>query len=225
MQPALSTSIAGTCNCFTDVRLLVSRWSDLWQFSDHDKAVGRMTPNTSTEMLGRNSGTLTELEDEKLRDMHLVECHEALYSPSRTPSKVADGAHSTQRAHRTEVQLEPSKIDERSRDSFLRFRDEWVRNRAREIWRAGSISLNTCSEDTASITALNEFYRWRVFDGFKAGDRDKKELGTGMTPVSSDFDSFTGDVTAVEKFRSHRDVCREKGRRFSRKTCRRRAGF
>ena len=66
-----------------------------------------------------------------------------------------------------------------------------LRNRARDIRQAGSISFKTCSEDTASITALNEFYEWRVFDGFKAEHRDEKELKIGMMRSSRDFESFS----------------------------------
>lgn len=182
-----------------------------------------MTPNTSIEALGRNSEHLVELGEEQLRDTHLVECQEASYRPSRTPSKAGGGAHGTQTVQRTEVQQTPSRIEERSRDSFLRFRDEWVKNRARDIRQAGSVSFNTCSEDTASITALNEFYKWRVFDGFKAEHRDEKELKIGMMQGSRDFESFPKDVAAAEKLHMCRIVCREKGRRVFRKTCRRRA--
>jgi hypothetical protein len=143
------------------------------------EADASMTPNTSLQALGRNSEHLVELEEEQLRDMHLVECYEASYRPSRTPSRISDGAHGTQTVQRTEAQV-PSRIEEASRDSFLRFRDEWVRNRARDIQQGGSISFHTCSEDTASITALNEFYRWRAFDGFKAERHYEKELEIGM---------------------------------------------
>ena len=181
-----------------------------------------MTPNTS-EALGRNSKHLVELEEEQLRDMHLVECHEASYRPSQTPSKASGGAHGTQTVQRTEVQQAPSRIEERSRDGFLRFRDEWVRNRARDIRQAGSISFKTCSEDTASITALNEFYKWRVFDGLKAEHREEKELEIVMMQGSRDFGRFPKDVAATEKLHMCRIVCREKDRRVFRKTCRRRA--
>ena len=182
-----------------------------------------MNPNTSIETLGRNSEHLVELEEEQLRDTHLVACHEASYRPSRTPSKAGGRAHGTQTVQRTEVQQAPSRIEERSRDSFLRFRDEWVRNRARDIRQAGSISFNTCSEDTASITALNEFYRWRVFDGFEAEHRDEKELEIAMMQGSRDFGSFPKDVAAAEKLHMCRIVDREKGGRVFRMTCRRRA--
>src|SRR6266567_5504629 len=157
-----------------------------------------MTPNTSIEALGRNSEYLAELEEGQLRDTHLVAWHEASYRSSRTPSK-AGGAHGTPTVQRTEVQRAPSRIEELNRDSFLRFRDEWVRNRARDIQQAGSISFHTCSEDTASITALNEFYRWRVFDGFKAEHHDEKELEVGMMQGSRDFGSFPKVAGAAEK--------------------------
>jgi len=180
-----------------------------------------MTPNTSTEALGRNSEHLFELEEEQLRDTHLAECHEALYRLSRMPFKAGSGAHGTRTVPRTEVQQAPSRIEEGSRDSFLRSRDKWVRNRARDIRQAGSISLNTCSEDTASITALNEFYRKRIFDGFKAEHRDEKEVAIGMIQGSREFGSFPEDVAAAEKLHMSRIVCREKGRRVFRMTCRR----
>jgi hypothetical protein len=218
-----STSITGTCNCFAGARLLVSRCSDLSQFPDHDRSRLDMTYNTSIEALGHNSEHLSELEEELPRDTHLVERHEALYRPLRTPSKDGGGAHGTQTVQRTEVQQAPSRIDERSRDSLLRFRDEWVKNRARDIRQAGSISFHTCSEDTASITALNEFYRRRVFDQFKAEHRDEKELEIGMMQGSRDFGSFAEEVAAAEKLQVCRIVWREKGRRVFRKTCRRRA--
>jgi hypothetical protein len=180
-----------------------------------------MTLNTSIEALGRNSKHLVALDEEQLRDTHLVECHEASFRPSWTPSATGGEEHGPQTVRRTELQQAQSRIDERSRDSFLRFRDEWVRNRALDIRQAGSISFNTCSEDTASITALNEFYRWRVFDRFKAEQRDEKELIIGMMQRSSDFGSFPEDVAAAEKLHMCRIVCREKGRRVFRKTCRR----
>jgi len=182
-----------------------------------------MTPNTSIKALGRNSEYLVELDEEQLRDTHLVECHEASYRPSRTPSKTDGRAHGTQTIHRTEVQQAPSRIEDRSRDSFLRFRDELVRNRARDIRQAGSISFNTCSEDTASITALNEFYRWRVFDGFEAEHHDRKELEITMMQGSRDSGSFPKDAWATEKLQMCRSVCRGKGRRVFVETCRRRA--
>ena len=185
------------------------------------EADGSMTPNSSIEALGRNSEHLVELE-EQLRRTHPVECNEASYRPSRTPSKAGSGAHGTQTVQRTEVQQAPSRIEERSRDSFLRFRDEWVRSRAWDIRQAGDTSFNTCSEDTASITALNEFYRCRVFDGFKAEHRDEKELEIGMMRNSHDFGSFPKDVAVAEKLHMYRIVCREKGQRVLRKTCRRR---
>ena len=178
-----------------------------------------MTPNTSIKALGRNSEYLAELEEGQLRDTHLVAWHEASYRSSRTPSKAGGGAHGTQTVQRTEVQQAPSRIEELNRDSFLRFRDEWVRNRARDIRQAGSISFKTCSEDTASITALNEFYRWRIFDGFNAEYRDEKELEIGMMQGSRDFGSFHKDVAAAEKLHMCRIVCHEKGQRVLRKTC------
>src|SRR5260370_5598789 len=176
-----------------------------------------MTPNTSIKALGRNFEHLVELEEEQLRDAHLVECHEASYRPSRTPSKAGGGAHGTQTVQPTDVQQAPSRIEERNRDSFLQFRDEWVRNRARDIRQAGSISFNTCSEDTASITALNEFYRSRVFGGFEAEHRDEKELEIAMMQGSRDFGSFPKDVAAAEKLQMCRIVCREKSRRVCRR--------
>ena len=166
-----------------------------------------MTRNTSIEALRRNSEHLVELEEEQLRDTHLVECHEASYRRSRRPSNTGSGAHGTQTVQRTEVQQAPSRIEELNRDSFLRFRDEWVKNRARDIRQAGSVSFKTCSEDTASITALNEFYRWRVFDGFKAEHRAEKELEIGMMQGS--------------KPHVCRIVCRDKGRRVFKRACRR----
>jgi hypothetical protein len=182
-----------------------------------------MTPNTSIEALGRNSEHLVGLEEGQLRDTHLVACHEASYRSSRTPSNAGGGAHGTQTIQRTKAQQAPSRIEELNRDSFLRFRDDWVRNRARDIQQAGSISFHTCSEDTASITALNEFYRWRVFDGFKAEHHDEKESEIGMMPGSRDFGSFPKDVAAPEKLHMCRIVGREKGGRVFGQTCRRRA--
>ena len=63
------------------------------------------------------------------------------------------------------VQPMPGRIEEWSADRLLQFRDEWVRNRARDIRKEASIAFRFCSEDSASITALNEFYRWRTVDG------------------------------------------------------------
>ena len=180
-----------------------------------------MTLNSSIEALGRNSKHLVELEEEQLQHTHSVECHESSYRPSRTPSKAGGGAHGTQTVQRTEVQQAPSRFEELSRDSFLRFRDEWVRSRAWDIRQAGDISFNTCSEDTASITALNEFYRWRVFDGFNAEHRDEKELEIGVMRDSRDFGSFPKDVVVAERLHMYRIVCREKCQRVLRKTCRR----
>ena len=182
-----------------------------------------MTPNTSIDPLGRNSNHLAELEEQQLQYTQLVECHEASYRPSRMPSKARSEAHGIHTAEPAQVHQGPGTIDERSRDSFLQFRDEWVRNRARDIQQSGSISFRTCSEDTASIRALNEFYRWRVFDGFKAEHRLEKETGIEMTQDSCVFGSFPKDCAAAEKLQMCRIICREKGRRVSRKTCRLRA--
>jgi hypothetical protein len=131
-----------------------------------------MTPNSSTKALGRHSDHLIEFEEDQLRDTHLVECDEESYRPSRTPSKAGGG------------------IEEWSRDSFLRSRDEWAINRARDVRQAVSISFKTYSEDTASITALNGFYTWRIFEGFKAEHRDEKELEIGMIQGSRDFGTY-----------------------------------
>jgi hypothetical protein len=181
-----------------------------------------MTPNTSIVAFGRNSKHPVDLEEEELRDTHLGEYYEASYRPSRPPSKVGGGTQGTQTVQRTEVQQAPSRIEERNRDSFLRFRDEWVRNRARDIRQERSISFNTCSEDTASITALNEFYRWRVFEGFIPEDSDEKKVEIVMMKGSRDFGRFPKDVS-VEKLHMCRSVCRENGRRAFLKTCRLRA--
>jgi len=168
-----------------------------------------MTHNTSIEALSRGSQHLVELEEELLRDTYLIES--------------GIGAHGTQTVQRSEVQQAPGRSEELSRDSFLRFRDGWVRNRAWEIRQAGSTSFNTCSEDTASITALNEFYTWRVFDGFRSEHRDEKEKEAGMIRDSGDFGSFPKDVAAAEKLIMCKIACREKDRRVFRKTCHRRA--
>ena len=180
-----------------------------------------MTPNTSTEATSRNSEHLVELEEEQLRNARLVGCLEASHRPWQTPFKAGSGAHGIKTEQRSEVQQAPSRIEELNRDSFLRFRDEWVRNRGREIQQAGSLSFRTCSEDTASITALNEFYRWRVFDLFKAEHRDVNELKNGMIQVSRDFGALRKDVGPTERPHMCRIICREKGRRDYRKTCRR----
>jgi hypothetical protein len=179
-----------------------------------------MTPNTSLETPGRKSEHLGELEEKQQRETNLFECHEAWYRPSRTPFEAGGGENSAQTAQRTEVLRAPSMIDDRSRDSFLRFRDEWVRNRARDIRHTRIISFNTCSEDTASITALNEFYRRRVFDGFKAEVCDEKESEIGMMQGSRNFGSLPKDVVEAEKLYICRIVCREKGRRIFKKNCR-----
>jgi hypothetical protein len=182
-----------------------------------------MTLKTSIEALGRNFEPLVELEDERLRDAHMAECHEASYPPSRTPSKAGGGPHGTKIVQPTEVQQAPSKIQDLNRDSFLRFRDAWVRNRARDIQRTGSISFHTWSDDTASITALNEFYSGRIFDGFKAEPRDEEEVEIGMMQGSRDFGSVPREVASAEKLHLCRIGCRERGRRVFRKTCCRRA--
>jgi len=184
------------------------------------EADASMTPITSIKAIGRNSEHLVELEEEELRDAHVVECRAESYRSSQTHARADGGAHGTQTAQRTAVQQAPIRIEELSRDSFLRLRDEWVRNRARDIRQVGSISFNTCSEDTASITALNEFYKWRIFDGFKAEYGDEKELETGMMRGSPDFGSLPKDMAAAEKLHMCRVVCREKNRRVFRKTCR-----
>src|SRR5579859_3818769 len=182
-----------------------------------------MTQNSSLAALGCNIEHLVELDEEQLREAHLIERHEASYRPSRTFFKADGGAHGTQTVLPTEVDQAPSRIEEWSRDSFLRFRDEWVRNRAREVRQAGSISFNTCSEDTASITALNEFYRWRVFDGYEEEHRAEEELKIGTMRGSRHLESFPEDVATAEKFHTCRIVCRETGWRVSRRTCHRRA--
>jgi hypothetical protein len=43
---------------------------------------------------------------------------------------------------------------------------------------------------TASITALNEFYRWRIFDGLETGHCAEKEMEIGVMEGSRDFESF-----------------------------------
>jgi len=181
-----------------------------------------MTPNTSIEAPSRNSEHLVELEEEQLRNAHLVEFREALHRSWQTSFKAGSGAHGIETEQRSEGQQAPSRIEELNRDSFLRFRDEWVRNRGREIQQAGSISFRTCSEDTASITALNEFYRWRVFDAFKAEHRDVNDVEIGMIHVSRDLGTLRKDVSPTERPHMCRIICREKGRRDYRKTCRRR---
>jgi hypothetical protein len=182
-----------------------------------------MTPNSSVVALGYNAEPLVEFDEEQLREAHLVERHEASYRPSLTSLKADGGARGTETVLRTEVKQASGRIEERSRDSLLRFRDEWVRNRARELRQAGTISFNTCSEDTASITALNEFYRWRAFDGHKETHRDEKEMKIGMMRSSCDLEIFPEDVAAAEKSHTCRIVCRETSRRFHRRTCHRRA--
>lgn len=185
------------------------------------EADGNMTPNTSIEAFGRSSEHQVELDGEQLRDTHLVECNEASYPSLRRPSHAGCGAHGTQTVLRTEVRQAPSRIEEMNRDSFLRYRDEWVKNRARDIRQAGSASFNTCSEDTASITALNEFYRWRVFDGFTAEHRAENELKLEMASGPRYFRNFPKDVVVSEKPRVCRIVCRERGRRVFKRACHR----
>ena len=182
-----------------------------------------MTPNTSIDALGRNSEHLAEfeVEEEQLRGTHLVKSHEASYQPSQTPSNVAGGAHGTQSVHWIEVQQGPSTSEDR--DRFLRFRDEWVRNRARGIRQALSISFKTCSEDTASIMALNEFYKWRVFDGFNTVHGHGKVLETGTIQLSRNLRGCPKAVATAEELQICRNVRREKGRQVFRKTCRWRA--
>lgn len=182
-----------------------------------------MTPNSSVVALGYNAEHLVEFDEEQPREAHLVERHEASYRPSLTSLKADGGARGTETVLRTEVKQASGRIEERSRDSLLRFRDEWVRNRARELRQAGTISFNTCSEDTASITALNEFYRWRAFDGHKETHRDEKEMKIGMMRSLCDLEIFPEDVATAEKSHTCRIVCRETNRRFHRRTCHRRA--
>ena len=93
-------------------------------------------------------------------------------------------------------------------DGLLRFRGEWVRNRAGEIRQLASLSFRSCSEDTASITAMNEFYRCRVFDGFIADDADEKNLEIGMTHGRRGFESSLSDAVAAEKPRMCRSTYR-----------------
>jgi hypothetical protein len=178
-----------------------------------------MTADTSIEWHGRSSEHPVELEEERLRDTNLVECREASFRPSRTPFKAGSGEHDTQKVLRQQA---PRRLDDRIRDSFLRFRDDWVRNRARDIRQAGSISFNTCSEDAASISALNEFYKCRVFDGFNAEDREDKELEIEMMEGSCDFGRSSIDRAAVEELRFCRIVCSDKVRRLFGKACGRR---
>jgi hypothetical protein len=183
-----------------------------------------MTPNSSLVALGYNTEHLVEFDEERLRDTYLVERHEASYRSSLTSLRADGRARGKETVPGTEVKQAPSRIEEQSRDSLLRFRDEWVRNRAREVRQAGSISFNTCSEDTASITALNEFYRWRAFDGYEEEHRAEKELKIGTMRGSRHLESSPEDVATAEKFHTCRIVCRETGWRVSRRTCHRRAG-
>ena len=124
---------------------------------------------------------------------------------------------------RTAVRQEPSKIEEPNRDSFLRFRNEWVRTRAREIQRAGSISFTTCSEDTASITALNEFYRSRVLDGFTAERGVEKELDIAMLEGHSNSDASPKMRPRLRSFRCAESFAARKAAESFNTTCRRRA--
>jgi hypothetical protein len=180
-----------------------------------------MAPNTSIVSLGCKADYLVEVDDEQPRDTHLIERHEASYRSSRSSFKADDGAHVTQTILRTEGQQGPSRIDEETRDRVLRFRDDWVRNRAWQIRQAGSSSFHTCSEDTASITALNEFYRWRVFESFMAEQhRDKRVSGIGIMQGPRNIGSFPKEIAAAEKVQMCGIVCREKSRRVFRKTCR-----
>jgi hypothetical protein len=183
-----------------------------------------MTLSSSIRAIGRgNFQDFLELEEENLRDSYLVEFHEASYRRLQAISKAGSGAHGTQTVQRAEVQRTPNRIEEWSTDSLLRFRDEWVRNRARDIRQAASISFNACSEDTASVTALNEFYRWRVFDRLKAEHRNEKELEIRKIQVPRDSWSFPKDVAAIQKRHMCRSICREKVRRVFRESCRQRA--
>ena len=93
----------------------------------------------------------------------------------------------------------------------------------RGIFGKRGVFPSTCSEDPASITAPIEFYRCRVFDGFKAEDRNERELEIGMRRGSVDFASFAEDVAAAERRDMYRIVWREMDGRAFRKTCRRRA--
>ena len=63
-----------------------------------------MTANTSIKTLGQNSERLVELDEERLRDSHPVECHEAWHRLLRTPSKAGCGVHGAQTVQQTEVQ-------------------------------------------------------------------------------------------------------------------------
>jgi hypothetical protein len=132
------------------------------------------------------------------------------------------GAHDTQTVQREKVQT-PGRVEERRTDSLLQFRDKWVRNRAREIWQAGSISFNTCSMDTASIRAMNEFYGLRIFDRFMTEQCEKKEMEIAMIRGPRAVGSFTSDVTPAERLHICRSVRREKGPGVLRKTYRQRA--
>ena len=123
------------------------------------------------------------------------------------------GADGTQAVQRSDGHQTPGRVEEWRTDRLLQFRDEWVRNRARDIQHAASISFNTCSEDTASITALNEFYRLRIFDRLKTEHCEKKELEGGTIQGQSDFGSSPNDVAVAEKPQMCRSFRREKSRR------------
>ena len=103
-------------------------------FPNSTEADGSMTLSSSVQAIGRYSRDFPECEEEKLRDSHLVECHEVT-------SKAGCEAHGTKALQRPDAQQTPNGIEERSRDSFLQFRDEWVRNRARNILHAASVSF------------------------------------------------------------------------------------
>ena len=136
---------------------------------------------------------------------------------------IADcGAHEKQTVQPAEGQETPCRIEDLGKDSFLRFRDKWVMNRARNILRGASASFNACSEDAASITALNEFYRWRAFDGVKA-DRDGKQLEIGKIQGPHDSGSYPENMAAAGNRYMRGSVCREKVRRVFRKPCCQRA--
>jgi hypothetical protein len=178
-----------------------------------------MTLSSSIQAIGRNSQDFLELEEENLRDSFLLECHEASCRRPEALSKADCRAPDTQTVQLAE-QPTAGRIDERSRDNLLRFRDEWVKNRSRNILHAASVSFNPCSEDTASITALNEFYRWRVFGRFEAEQQDEKELEAGMLQSPPGFGNLPKDGAAAGKRHMCGSICREKMRRVFRKTCR-----
>lgn len=182
-----------------------------------------VTVNFRIESIGRGFQESLTLEDEMLRGSYPVKCHEeALH---RRPMALCTAGCQRRDTQATERAREEAsgRSDEGYQDSLLQFRDAWVRNRARDIRQAGRISFETCSEDTASIRALNEFYMLGVVDRFNAENCDNQESEPKAAEGLRYLGSSPKDLVVAERPHMCRSTCRERSSHVLKNACRKSA--